>query len=222
MSFANRRGMAPAFVSRVTSAPIGARALAQLVKGAVGHAVRRLSPGRVDLPLETFGLSRDARGRLALRGVALEPLLRRFGSPLFVADAQKLDENLAAFAGVTCAYSYKTNPVPALLARLHARGAWAEVISEYETWLARELGVPGERIVSNGPGRSPEAFAAAIDLGALVNLNHREEIEMVSAIARAHGRRARVGLRVVTSGGWGGQFGEPIERALDVYREMRR
>ncbi|HEY1955099.1 MAG TPA: alanine racemase [Polyangiaceae bacterium] len=216
--------MAPAGESRVTSAPIGARALAQLAKGVLGHAVRRFLPARVDLPLQTFGLSRDAGGRLALRGVALEPLLRRFGSPLFVADARKLDDNLGAFVqeNVICAYSYKTNPVPAVLERLHARGAWAEVISEYETWLARELGVPGERIVSNGPGRSPEAFAAAIEVGALVNLNHREEIAMVAAMARARGKRARVGLRVVTAGGWGGQFGEPIDAAMDVYREMRQ
>ncbi len=199
--------------------------LGERVRGAIGHVVRRAMPPRRDLPLETFGLSRDASGRLALRGVALAPLLARFGSPLFVADAKKLDENLDDFLSapeIECAYSYKTNPVPALLRRLHDCGASAEVISEYETWLARRLGVPGERIVSNGPGRSPEAFAAAIDVGALVHVNHREEIATVAAIARGRGKRARVGLRVVTPSGWSGQFGEPIAGglALEGYREM--
>jgi diaminopimelate decarboxylase len=157
------------------------------------------------------------------RGVQLAPLLERFGSPLFVVNGRKLDENLAEFTrGVECAYSYKTNPVPAVLARLHERGALAEVISEYELWLARRLGVPGDRIVSNGPGRSPESFRAAIEIGALVHVNHREEIALVAEIARGLRKRARVGLRVVTQAGWGGQFGEPIAggHAMEAYREM--
>jgi diaminopimelate decarboxylase len=206
----------------VTALAARARATAREV---LGRAVRRVVPARRDLPLETFALSRDERGRLALRGVALEPLLSRFGSPLFVADAAALDANVAELArvpGVECAYSYKTNPVPALLQRLHALGVGAEVISEYELWLALRLGVPGDRIVSNGPGRSAAALRAAVAAGALVHVNHREEIAAVAAIARGLGKRGRVGLRVVTPSGWGGQFGEPIAGgdALAGYREM--
>ena len=194
-----------------------------MLRAALGRVVRAIRPARTDLPLATFGLARDPRGALALRGVPLAPLLEKFGSPLFVVDAHKLDENLASILrGVECAYSYKTNPVPAVLSRLHERGAWAEVISEYETWLAIRLGVRGDHIVSNGPGRSLDAFRAAIEVGALVHVNHREEIAKVAEIARALGKRARVGLRVVTSAGWSGQFGEPIAggHALEAYREL--
>src|SRR6185312_5279213 len=123
----------------------------------------------------------------------LTDMTARHGSPLFVADAARLDSNAAAFqrvppgaaAGLEVYYSYKTNPVPAVLSRLHARGIGAEVISEYELWLARRLGVAGDRIVLNGPGRSPAAFRAAVEIGALVQINHREEIAPLAAIARS-------------------------------------
>jgi diaminopimelate decarboxylase len=200
------------------------------IKKALRPAALRLTPRRVDLPPRVFGLERDAGGELSLGALRLTDLADRFGSPLFVVDAARLDRNAAAFTrvppgatgGVECYYSYKTNPVPAVLSRLHARGVGAEVISEYELWLARRLGVPGERIVLNGPGRTLEAFRTAVELGALVQVNHREEIPILAAIARSAGKRCRVGLRIVTSFGWGGQFGEPVQGgvALDCYREM--
>jgi diaminopimelate decarboxylase len=194
-------------------------------KRALGVVVRRAVRPRRDLSLETFGLSRQGDGLLALRGVELASLANRFGSPLFVVDATTLDRNADEFAktpGVECFYSYKTNPVPAVLERLHARGVGAEVVSEYELWLARRLGVPGERIVSNGPGRTREAIRAAVEVGALVHANHREEIATIAEVARSLGKCVRVGLRVVTTSGWTGQFGEPIEggSALAACREM--
>ena len=199
-------------------------------RSALGGAARRAVPARRDLSLDTFGLSRDESGSLVLRGVTLASLVRAHGSPLFVVDAAALDANVAAFAqaphgcsgGVECFYSYKTNPVPAVLERLHARGAGAEVVSEYELWLARELGLGGERIVSNGPARTDESIRAAVEIGALVHVNHREEVARIADIARTAGKRARVGLRVVTDGGWGGQFGEPIAdgSAFATYRHM--
>ncbi len=192
-------------------------------------AARRLARHE-GLPPSQWRLERDDRGLLALDGLPLRDLLRDHGSPLFVLDAARLDDNAARFlrapahrvCGVEPHYSYKTNPVPAVLDRLHRHGVGAEVISEYELWLARRLGVPPERIVANGPGRSPAMLRQAVELGVLVQVNHREEIPRLAETARAAGKRARVGLRVVTASGWSGQFGEPIAggRALQTYRDM--
>jgi diaminopimelate decarboxylase len=104
---------------------------------------------------------------------------------------------------------------------VQARGVGAEVISEYELWLAQKLGVAGDRIVLNGPARSQRALETAVAIGALVQVNHREEIPVVGRIARALGKRCRVGLRIAPAGGWGGQFGEPIGEALAGYRELQ-
>jgi len=212
------------------SVPMKVRSAAQHLKAKLVPQVLRYAPRRTDLPLSLWDLSRDAKGALLLRGRNVDSLLAEFGSPLFVVDGEKLDQNAAAFtsvpkgaaSGIECFYSYKTNPVPAVLARLHERGIGAEVISEFELWLAQELGMPGERIVMNGPGRTVNALRRGIEIGALVCINHREEIALVADIARRLGKRARVGLRVVPSAGWSNQFGEALQgdAALDAYRAL--
>ncbi|MEY4508227.1 MAG: hypothetical protein RLZZ450_349 [Pseudomonadota bacterium] len=208
---------------------VGLREALSNLKLVVGPTARKLGWRRVDLSPSHWGLSRDDDGELRLSGARLSDLSSTYGSPLFVVDGQKLDDNAAEFqqrpagaqAGVECFYSYKTNPVPAVLSRLHQRGVGAEVISEYELWLARKLGVPGERIVMNGPGRTVAALTQGIELGALIVINHREEIELVAKLARDLGMRARVGLRVVPAGGWANQFGELLgPAALGAYRDM--
>jgi diaminopimelate decarboxylase len=207
-------------------------ALRRRIQRLLQPAARKVAKKREDLPLDTWRLARDAEGSLVRDGVRLSSLTRELGSPLFVFDAARLDDNAARFLrvpaghalGVEPHYSYKTCPVPGVLARLHDRGVGAEVISEYELWLARRLGVPADRIVANGPGRSPAMLREAVELGVLVQVNHREEIALIADIARAVGKRARVGLRVTPGHGWAGQFGEPIAegRALAVYGELAR
>jgi diaminopimelate decarboxylase len=200
-------------------------------KRALRGVVRSYPRGEV-WTLGTWGLVRDAEGGLVRGEVALGDLLERHGSPLYVLDELRLADNVTSFraippgAKVGCEpyYSYKTNPVPGVLKLIHAQGVGAEVASPYELWLALALDVAPEKIVYNGPAKSEESLAIAIDRGVgLVNMNGREEIAMISALARARGKRVRVGLRVVTPGGLAGQFGERIDTgaALEAFREAR-
>ncbi|MDP1824232.1 MAG: pyridoxal-dependent decarboxylase [Archangium sp.] len=194
--------------------------------------VARAIPRTTRWPLSTWGLTRNAGGELKRGGVALGGLLERYRSPLYVLDQARLDGNAARFLATPpgCArgaepyYSYKTNPVPRVLQRLHLQGVGAEVASPYELWLALELGVPPSAIVFDAPAKTPDAVALAIDRGVgLINLNGRGEIALVAELARARHKRPRVGLRVVVPGGRAGQFGERIETgaALEAFREAR-
>jgi diaminopimelate decarboxylase len=206
--------------------------LTRLLKPLVGPLVRGLRPRRVDLPLSTWRLERGPNGVLALDGVPLDALLDRWGSPLHVVDATRLCRNAADFLAVPPAaargaeiyYSFKTNPVPGVLRRLRAAGVGAEVISAHELRLALELGfAPGE-IVYNGPAKSPESLRRAIEAEVgLVNLNSRCEIAPFAALCRGAGRRARVGVRVVVPGAWGGQLGERVDTgaALRAFAEAQ-
>ncbi len=207
--------------------------LVAMVKPALGPLVRRLRPTRVDLPLSTWGLVRGPDGALSLDGVLLDALLDRYGSPLHVVDAGRLDRNAADFLavppgakrGCQIAYSFKTNPVPGVLRRLLERGIGAEVISEYELWLALELGFAPGDIVFNGPARSRESLRVAVEreIG-LIHLNSRCEIAPLVELARGLGRRPRVGVRVVPPGGWSGQLGERVDNgaAMRAFEEAVR
>jgi diaminopimelate decarboxylase len=161
-----------------------------------------------------FGLQVGPSGRLHLRAVDLVELVAEHGSPLHVVDGDHLDraasEALGPFRdpdrlGADIYYSYKTNPVPAVLRRLHDAGVGAEVISEYELWLALKLGVPGPRIIYNGPAKSGASLQLAIERDVrIINANSLGEIERIAAAAEEVGRPAPLGLRVALPGGWGG------------------
>jgi diaminopimelate decarboxylase len=189
-------------------------------------------PASIAFAPELWNLEHEQGRGLTLHGLRLHELLERFGSPLFVVDSAKLRRNAAAFQSVPAGasrgcevfYSYKTNPIEAVLRELHGAGVGAEVISPYELWLALRLGVPPERILYNGPGKSDDSIRTAIEANILaINCNHREEVERVAHIARSMGRVARVGIRVNTEDSWTQQFGTPIRggQALAAFKDAR-
>ncbi len=188
------------------------------------HGIRppQLTPAR-------WGLTDDSQRGLMLQGLALAELLKKWGSPLHVVDAGVLQANAQCFqrpygaaAGCEVFYSYKTNPVPGVLRVLHDQGIGAEAISHHELWLARKMGMPPERIIFNGPGKSIESIRDAVRMGVqTININHAEEVQRVVAVARELGRKPRVGLRVTTGQGWTAQFGTPVHggAAMRAYAE---
>lgn len=178
---------------------------------------------------ERWRLTR-AEGGLCLEGKPLSSLVERWGSPLFVVHADRLAENVRRFQqvppgqqrGAEVFYSYKTNPIPAVLQRLSQLGVGAEVVSPYELWLAMRLGVAPGRIIYNGPGKTPSVARTLVQSDLfLTHLNHREEIALVAQAAAELGKRPTVGLRVATSDSWSGKFGIPIAggQALAAYEE---
>lgn len=210
--------------------------LAHASKGAVKRALRGAFDAGASaaggIPPEYFGLARATDGSLSWEGVPLGSLTARFGSPLHVVNEARLRHNARRFTAaarsarvpVDVFYSFKTNPVPGLIALLREEGLGAEVISHYELWLARKLGFPPERIVYNGPVKSDESLREAVQSDILLlNINHREELERVVRVARELGRRPRVGVRVTVGGGWSGQFGTPVAEGLArrVFEEAR-
>jgi diaminopimelate decarboxylase len=183
----------------------------------LGPFVARRRARRVDLPLSTWDLSIGSTGTLWSGDVDLAALARSEGTPLHVARADLLDRNaLAALApasaphtrGADIFYSYKTNPVPGVLRRLHASGVGAEVISPFELWLASRLGVPPERVIYNGPAKSTDSVRDAIrrDLY-LVNANSATEVALIGRLAADERRTVNLGIRVALPDMWGGQFG---------------
>jgi len=204
----------------------------RLAKRVLRRFLGSAAQGRPPAP-EYWGLSRTAAGDVSLDGVTLRQLAQEWGSPLHIVNARRLRENAGRFlavpagrrAGCEVYYSYKTNPIAGVLQELHALGVGAEVISHYELWLALQLGVPPERIVFNGPGKSDASIRQAIDAQIqLLNVNHREEIARVGRIAGELGRRPRIGIRITVGQGWAGQFGVPVAGglALQAYEEALR
>ena len=108
---------------------------------------------------------------------------------------------------------------------LHDAGALAEVISHFELWLAIELGVPAQRIIFNGPGKTRDAIEMAVHHGiGMINIDGLSEIDEIAQAARSAQRKQNVGVRVITSVGWSSQFGLSIASgsAMEAFRRIRQ
>jgi diaminopimelate decarboxylase len=127
-----------------------------------------------------------------------------FGTPVYVVDvpgvqtrfAELLSAARSRYAGSQIALSYKTNSTRALLATLHAAGAWAEIISGDEWTIAQSLGVAGSQIVFNGPAKRDEEIRRALASGSFLHCDHADELDRIERIAQQRGSRARLGIRL--------------------------
>jgi len=168
---------------------------------------------------------------------ALDDIAARFGTPLYLYDGALLEQRFrtfkAAFPGarLLVAYSVKANGSLALLNRLARLGSGADIVSGGELARALEAGIPAERIVFAGAGKSEEELDAGLDAGIYgFNVESREELRLLERIAARRGVRARIALRVnldiasptpheyTRTGHAGTKFGIPVGEVMDLYR----
>jgi diaminopimelate decarboxylase len=136
-----------------------------------------------------------------------------------------------AFADVPAlvCYAMKANSNQAVIRTLARLGAGADVVSAGELKRARAAGIPPEKIMFSGIGKTAPELALAVDEGILcVNVESEPELELLSSIAVAKGRSICVSLRVnpdvdskthakIATGRAENKFGIPISRAREVY-----
>ncbi len=148
-----------------------------------------------------------------------DELAERFGTPLYVFEGARIEAEARAFqeaAGpdATIAYSLKANTLMGLVARLHRAGCWAEVASGFEYRTARRAGVPGSRIVFNGPLKTSDELRRALREGATIIADGPEQVREIARLAPLAAPEARVGLRLVPPDRVGrDRFGVPARLA---------
>jgi diaminopimelate decarboxylase len=137
-------------------------------------------------------------------GVPVEELVEKFGSPLFVFSEKKLRNKFREiknaftlrYPNVEFSWSYKTNYLDAICCILHQEGETAEVVSEFEYEKARRLGIPGSKIIFNGPYKPLDALRTAVFEGARINVDHFEEISDLEQVADELRKKIKVGIRL--------------------------
>ena len=176
-----------------------------------------------------FGAARLDQWRSDFEGVAVTSLVKDYGSPVFVISEQKLRDNVrrlvrafsSRYPSLQYSWSYKTNYLGAVCNVLHQEGAFAEVVSEFEYQKARSLGVPGNRILFNGPHKTRRSLEVAIKDGAHLHVDNLDELYMVEEIASAFGSPVEITIRLNFETGftenWS-RFGFNVEsgQALDA------
>jgi len=177
-------------------------------------------------------------GTLHCGPVALEGLVRRFGTPLYVYSADQMIERLGlfqqAFAGrdaLVC-YAVKANSALAILKLLAARGAGFDIVSGGELERVRAAAPEAlGRVVFSGVGKTAAEIDLALAAGILeFNLESEAELELLAARARRMKTPARFALRVnpdvfaethpyISTGLREHKFGIDIRQALRIYKQ---
>ncbi|MGU9979941.1 diaminopimelate decarboxylase [Phreatobacter sp. HK31-P] len=174
-------------------------------------------------------------GRLHAEDVPLETIAAEVGTPFYCYSTATLERHYRvfteAFAGTDAlvCYAMKANSNQAVIRTLAALGAGMDVVSGGELKRALAAGVPGERIMFSGVGKTEAEHAAALEADVFcINVESEPEVAQLSRIATSMGRTAHVSFRVnpdvdarthakISTGKKGDKFGIPISTAREAY-----
>ncbi|CAA7621303.1 diaminopimelate decarboxylase [Magnetospirillum sp. SS-4] len=176
-------------------------------------------------------------GELHAEDVAIARIAEAVGTPFYCYSTATLERHYAVFAGAlgaagldaTVCFACKANPNIAVIHTLARLGAGADVVSEGELRQALAAGVPPERIVFSGVGKTRAELDFAVATGILqINVESEPELRMLSEVAAARGVRMPVSIRVnpdvdagthakITTGKKENKFGIEWNRIREVY-----
>lgn len=174
-------------------------------------------------------------GVLHAEDVALPEIAEAVGTPFYVYSSATLErhyrvfqEALSGLDHLIC-YAMKANSNLAVLKLMAGLGAGMDVVSIGEYRRARAVGVPGEKIVFSGVGKTRDEMAYALTHGIRqFNVESEPELERLNAVALELGKVAPITVRVnpdvdarthakIATGKSENKFGIPISKARDVY-----
>ncbi len=174
-------------------------------------------------------------GLLHAEDVAVSDIAAAVGTPFYCYSSATLTRHFQLFKdaldplpSLVC-FAVKSNSNVAVLKLLGDLGAGMDVVSIGEYLRARAAGVPGERIVFSGVGKTPSEMRQALEGGIRqFNVESEPELEALSAVATAMGVVAPIALRVnpdvdakthekISTGRKEDKFGVPLGRARAIY-----
>ena len=175
-------------------------------------------------------------GVLFAEDVPIAEIAAAVGTPFYVYSTATLlrhfrlfDEALEGLPHLVC-YAMKAASNQAILKTLAAAGAGMDVVSGGEYARAVAAGVPGEKIVFSGVGKTADEIRQALSGGIRqFNVESEPEMQVISAVATELGKTAPITIRVnpdvdakthekISTGKSENKFGIPIARASEVYR----
>ncbi len=153
-------------------------------------------------------------GELACEGVPLAVIAEAVGTPVYVYSSATLERHYTVLrdaltgAGLKdplIAFAVKANSNVAVLRTLARLGAGADVVSEGEIRRALAAGVPPERMVFSGVGKTEAEVEFAVETGVgEINVEAEPELHLINRVAQRLGKRADIAFRVnpdVAAGG---------------------
>ncbi|MEO8240784.1 MAG: diaminopimelate decarboxylase [bacterium] len=179
-------------------------------------------------------------GNLHVEDVAIADIAATVGTPFYCYSAATLTRHYALFSEALAplphlvCFAIKSLSNIAVLKLLGDLGAGMDVVSIGEYLRAKAAGVPGDRIVFSGVGKTRDEMRLALQGGIRqFNVESEPELRALSEVATALGLTAPIAIRVnpdvdarthakIATGKSENKFGIPIARAPQIYAEAAR
>ena len=174
-------------------------------------------------------------GALHAEGIAITDIATQVGTPFYCYSTAALTEQYEAFAGAlsgqdaTICYAVKANSNQAVIRTFADLGAGADVVSEGELRRALAAGIPADRIIFSGVGKSRDELAYALAQNIhKINVESEPELLLLSELAADRG--VEIGIRVnpdvdakthekISTGRADNKFGIDISRAREIFAQ---
>jgi diaminopimelate decarboxylase len=184
-----------------------------------------------------FEYKKDA---LYCEEVPISKIVEAVGTPAYIYSYKTLERHFRvfdnAFKGmphIVC-YSCKANSNMAVLAVMGRLGGGTDIVSEGELHRALSAGIPAEKIVFSGAGKTGDEIKAAIKARILmINIESGDELRTIARVARSMKRQVPVSIRVnpqidpkthpyITTGLKKNKFGIIWDDALRLYNDIKK
>ncbi|MBO4568507.1 MAG: alanine racemase, partial [Candidatus Methanomethylophilaceae archaeon] len=174
-------------------------------------------------------------GQMLIGGKSAVEIADEFGTPVYVTDEKRLRENYRAIYGAFSRfmdtkvhYACKANTNLAILRVLEQEGSGIDAVSIGEVKTCLKAGFSPDRIMYTGVNVSDAELKEVSDLGVMINIDSRSEMERLAAIAPGHPVSFRItpgvgsghGAKVIT-GNKGAKFGIPLDEVIDTYARAK-
>jgi len=170
-------------------------------------------------------------GVLSFGGMKVTEIAKKFGTPCYVTDEQRLRENyrnvynaFSQYMDTEIHYACKANTNLAILSILRQEGSGIDAVSIGEVKTCLKAGIPKEKIMYTGVNVSDEELREVVASGVMINLDSVSEMERLAEIKTGLPVSFRVtpgvgsghGDKVIT-GNKGAKFGIPKENIVETY-----
>ncbi len=170
-------------------------------------------------------------GQMMFGGIPVAEIADEFGTPVYVTDEQRLRENyrnvysaFSKYIDTRIHYACKANTNLAILSILNQEGSGIDAVSIGEIMTCIKAGIPPERIMYTGVNVSDSELKAVVDLGVMINIDSRSELERLAKISTDLPVSFRITPGVgsghsdkVITGKKGSKFGIPKDDVIKTY-----
>jgi len=182
----------------------------------------------------------NSDGKLQIESCTFESLCQNFPTPLYVYSGATIKKNCSRVLDISkdvdlfACYALKANYNPALIKLIHSFGFGADVVSGGELYFAQKAGIPAEKIVFAGVGKTEQEIEEAIHLNIhSLNIESESELTVIEKLAAKIKKKVTIAFRVnpdinpkthpyISTGIHSSKFGITRDLAMELFKRAAR